>query len=322
MKNLSEVHTVKGQKFLLKVEASHDQPEYQKYEDLRFEIWEEPDDKMSGTRNMVCENYFNDGSALFIAAYVSKKNGEFIEDKEHFVGFSYGFVGVEDKNVGFRDPDNLVYYSMYLGVKDTYLKYGLGIHIKEFQKKMLLDIFGVGTASCTFDPLTGINAYRNIHFFGMDVVDYKVAHYGSFGGRLNREDVPCDRFCVYWRLKEEVQRPEIDIHKLLDNDHLVLSSEIREVEGKGGRVSLVVPKELNCDLEKEFLFIEIPYDFYTIIRATDVLDETTRKIPLDWRLKTRKAFLTLLERGYKIVDFLSIEHEKRIRDFYVLKRIE
>ncbi len=295
---------------------------YQKYEDLRFDIWEEPNDKMSGTRNMVCENYFYDGSALFIAAYAADKDGTFIEDEKYFVGFSYGFVGVEDKNVGFRDPDNLVFYSMYTGVRNTYLKNGLGILIKEFQKKMLLDIFGVGTASCTFDPLTGVNAYRNIHFFGMDVVDYKVAHYGSFGGRLNRDDVPCDRFYVYWRLKKDIQRPEIEIQKLLDGDHLVLSSEIREVEGKDGCVSLAVPKDLNCGLEKELLFIEIPYDFYTMVRATDVPDETIRKIPLDWRLKTRKAFLALLEREYKIIDFLSVRQEKRIRDFYVLKRIE
>jgi len=322
MKNLSKVHTIKGKKFLLKVETSHDHSDYKKYEDLRFEIWEEPNDELPGTRNMVCENYFNDGSALFIAAYVADEEGTFFEDDEHFVGFSYGFVGVEDKNVGFRDPENLVYYSQYTGVKGAYLTYGLGIHIKEFQKRIMLDIIGVGTVSCTFDPLTGVNAYRNIHHFGMDVVDYKVAHYGLFGGRLNREDVPCDRFCVYWRLKEEIQRPEIEIHKLLDNDHLVLSSEIREVKGKDGQVSLVVPKELNCDLEKEFLLIEIPYDFYTMISATDVLDEKTRKIPLDWRVETRKAFLTLFERGYKIVDFLLIQHEERIRDFYVLKRIE
>ncbi len=322
MRNLSEVHTVKGKSFLLNVETSHDQLEYQKYDDLRFEIWEEPKDKMSGIRNMVCENYFNDGSALFIAVYVAEENDEFIEDKEHFVGFSYGFVGVKDKNVGFRDSDNFIFYSMYTGVKDVYLNYGLGILIKKFQKKTLLSIFGVSTVSCTFDPLTGINAYRNIHFFGMDVVDYKVDHYGSFGGRLNRVDIPCDRFYINWRLKKDIRRPEIEIHKLLNNGHLVLSSEIREVEGKDRRVPLAVPKDLNCGLEEEFLLIEIPYDFYTMVQTTDVPDETIRKIPLDWRLKTRKAFLALFERGYKIIDFLSIEHGKRIRDFYVLKRIE
>ncbi|MCJ7582702.1 MAG: hypothetical protein MUP98_19470 [Candidatus Aminicenantes bacterium] len=322
MKNLEEVHLIKGKKFLLKVETSHDHSDYLKYEDLRFEIWEEPNDEMPGPRNMVCENYFNDGSALFIAAYAADEDGKFIEEDGYFVGFSYGFVGVKDKNTGFRNRDNLVYYSQYTGIKDAYLKYGLGIHIKIFQKKIMLDIFGVDTVSCTFDPLTGVNAYRNIHHFGMDVVEYKVAHYGSFGGRLNREDLPCDRFYVYWRLKKEVQRPEIEIHKLLKNGHLVLGSEIQEVEGKDGRTPLDVPIEMNTNLEKELLLIEIPYDFYAMIRETDVSDETIRKIPLSWRLETRKAFLSLLKRGYKIVDFLPVQFEERIRDFYVLKRIE
>jgi len=149
-----------------------------------------------------------------------------------------------------------------------------------------------------------------------------VAHYGSFGGRLNRLDVPCDRFYLYWRLKEEIQTPEIDLHKLLNKDHLVLSSELREVDGKDGRVSLVVPKDLNCDLKEDVLLIEIPYDFYPILRATDVPDENIKNVPLDWRMDTRKAFLALLERGYKIVDFLPVQIEERIRDFYVLKRME
>ncbi|MFC2166668.1 hypothetical protein ACFLQZ_01735 [Acidobacteriota bacterium] len=322
MKSLEELLTIKGKKFLLKVETSHDHPDYQKYEDLRFEIWEEPNDEMPGARNMVCENYFNDGSALFIAVYSVDENGGFNQNEGHFVGFSYGFVGVEDKKIGFRNPNNLVYYSQYTGIKDAYLKYGLGIHIKEFQKKIMLDIFGVNTVSCTFDPLTGINAYRNIHHFGMDVIDYKVAHYGSFGGRLNREDVPCDRFCVYWRLKEESQKLEIEILKLLDSDHLVLSSVIKEVKGKEGRIQLAVPKDLNCDLEKESLLVEIPYDFYALLSATDVSDEKIRNIPLSWRLETRKAFLALLDRGYKIVDFLPVQVEERIRDFYVLKRLQ
>ena len=322
MNNLSEVHTVRGKKFLLKVETSHEHRDYQKYEDLRFEIWEEPHDRMPGTRNMVCENFWNDGSALFIAVYAADTGDTFIEDEEHFVGFSYGFVGVEDKKIGFRDPDNLIYYSQYTGVKEAFLKFGLGFLIKEFQKKIILDIFGVGTVSCTFDPLTGVNAYRNLHYFGMEVVDYIAAHYGSFGGRLNRADVPCDRFYVYWRLKENIQRPDIDIHNLLDNDHLVLSSDIREVEGKDGRVFLPVPKELNYDLERGVLLIEIPVDFYTMIRTTDVHEKTTRQIPLDWRMQTRKAFQRLMEHGYKIVDFVPVQSEKRIRDFYVLKRIK
>lgn len=320
MESLTEVHRIKGKRFLLKVETSHNHADYIKYEDLRYEIWEEPKDRMPGPRNMVCENYFNDGSALFIAVYAAEEHEDFKEDSSHLIGFSYGFIGVGDKKIGFRDLRNLIYYSQYTGVKGEFQEYGLGILIKEFQKKALLGIFGVPTVSCTFDPLTGVNAYRNIHHFGMEVVRYNVAHYGDFGGRLNRMDVPCDRFYVLWYLKKEIQRPEVDMRDLLHSGRLVLSSEVKEVEGKSGRISLDVVENLNCELDSDFLLLEIPFDFYSILRETEMPDEATRNIPIDWRLKTRKAFLSLLERGYRIIDFRHIQWENRKRDFYILNK--
>jgi predicted GNAT superfamily acetyltransferase len=39
-------------------------------------------------------------------------------------------------------------------------------------------------------------------------------------------------------------------------------------------------------------------------------------------METRKAFQTLFEQSYKVVDFLPVQIEERIRDFYVLKRLE
>jgi predicted GNAT superfamily acetyltransferase len=320
MMDLSEVHSVKGKRFLLKVETSHNHPDYLKYEDLRFEIWEEPNDKMPGPRNMVCENYFNDGSALFIAVYAADEKGEFKEDDESFIGFSYGFVGVENKATGFRDPNNLIYYSQYTGVREEVQEYGLGILIKAFQKKAILEIFGINTISCTFDPLTGVNAYRNIHHFGMHVVGYKAAHYGGFGGRLNRMDVPCDRLYLHWYLKQDIQRQEFDWEALLDAGYLVLSSEIREIQGKGGPVPVEIAKNLRTDLHGEFLLIEIPYDFYSMLRETDVPGGETRNIPIDWRLKSREAFQSLLERGYNVVDFQPIQYKDRTRDFYLLQK--
>ena len=50
-------------------------------------------------------------------------------------------------------------------------------------------------------------------------------------------------------------------------------------------------------------------------------DARVRRIPLDWRLGTRTAFLTLFGRGYRVVDFLSAGDNPR-RNFYVLKREE
>ena len=282
---MTEIQNIKGKKFLLKVETSHNYPDYRKYENLRFEIWEEPDDQMPGPRNMVCENYFNDGSALFIAVYIEDDKGLIRESEKNFVGFSYGFVGVGDKEIGFRDPDNLVFYSQYTGVKKGVEEYGLGILIKEFQKNILLTEFGVDTVSCTFDPLTAINAYRNIHHFGMEIADYHEAHYGEFGGRLNRKDIPCDRFYALWHLHEDVRRPSVDAAALLEEKRLVLSSVVQEVEGKNGMISLEIAQEVIFDLNENPLLIEIPYDYYKMLRETDVADEKTRAIPWDWRQK-------------------------------------
>lgn len=319
MKELDKIIQVKGKKFLFKVDKSSNASDYTKYEKLRCDIWGEPADTLPGERNMACENFFHEGSALFIAAYVENAQGQFVEDEDHFIGFSYGFVGVEDKDLAFRDMDNLLFYSQYVGVKEDFQRYSLGIQIKEFQKECLMEIFGVFKVTCTYDPLTGVNAYRNIHHFGMEMKEYRESCYSLFGGYLNRTDVPCDRFSLLWDLRREVRRPDYDAQSLLAAKNLALSSRRIEVEGRSGRVTLEVVKDISLDLDQEFLLVEIPYDFYRMLRETDVIQAEVRQIPLRWRMKSREVFQTLFKRGYKIIDFRGIEREGRKRDFYILK---
>lgn len=320
MKDCDQIQEVRGKRFLFKVEKSAQASDYKKYERLRYEIWGEPTDTLPGERNMVCENIFHEGSALFIAVYVEDEKGEFREDESHFIGFSYGFVGVEDKEIAFRNRENLLFYSQYTGVRPEFRSYGLGIRIKEFQKKCLMEIFGIHRITCTYDPLTGINAYRNIHHFGMDVVEYREACYGIFGGYLNREDVPCDRFFLFWDVRKEIKRPAYDLENLLASGHVALESEIVEVKGRNGRVALEVVRKVNLDLDTEFLLVEIPYDYYRMLHETDVPQKKVRSIPLDWRLKSREVFQTLFRRGYRIIDFRVTGRDDRKRDFYILQK--
>lgn len=320
MTNLEAIHEVKGRRFLFKVETEDEPGAYLKYEDLRNEIWEEPDDKMPGGRNMMCENFFHVGSSLFIGVYVEEEKGHFIEDRKHLIGFSYGFVGVKNKERGFRDSENLQFYSQYTGVKEDFYHFGLGVLIKEFQKEKLRDVFGIFTSTCTYDPLVGVNAYRNIHKLGMDVVEYKEAHYGEFGGKLNRLDIPCDRFYLSWDLRKEIHRPDYDLEALIDSNFCVIRSELIKIEGKKGPVDLEIVGDTNLSLDEEFLLVEIPYDFYLMLRETAGADDKVRHIPLEWRMVTRKAFQQLFQKGYKILDFRLFQKDKRKRDFYVLKR--
>lgn len=321
MKELEVIRLAKGKKFLFKVETSRNQDDYRKYEELRYKIWEDPDDNLAGTRNMICENYFNDGNFLFIGAYVEDEHGRFNLDTEHMAGFSYGFVGVENKEIGFRALDNLLFYSQYTGVRKDFFNYGLGILIKDFQKKILLEVFGIYTVTCTYDPLTGVNAYRNIHRFGMEVIKYREAYYDGFSNKLNRADVPCDRLCLSWDLKREVQKPLYTLERLVDKGHLAISSDIWEVKGRSGPVKLEVVSRINLELNKEFLLVEIPVDFYNMLIETDVVDDKVRRIPLDWRMESRRVFQTFMGRGYKVIDFRYIQEKGRRRDFYVLGKM-
>jgi predicted GNAT superfamily acetyltransferase len=320
MKEFEKIHTIKGKNFLFKVESSDQPRDYQKYEELRNEIWGDPEDNMPGARDMMCTNFLYDGSCLFIAVYVESKSGAFKQDREHFVGFSYGFVGIKDKKVAFREADNLQFYSQFVGVRRDFQLYGLGILIKQFQRDKLMEILGIYAVTNTFDPLTGINAYRNIHHFGMDVVEYRDAFYKDFLGLLNRADVPCDRFLIFWDLKKDIQRPEYELERLIDSGHIALEAGIEEIKGRSGALKLEVVKDLNLNLDHEFLLVEIPVDFYRMLRETDVVDSKVRSIPLEWRMKTRQAFKTLFKRTYKIIDFRLVKKGRNKRDFYILKR--
>ncbi len=320
MKGLEKVLEIKGKKFLFRVEESGDHRDYLKYEELRNEVWAEADDNMAGSRNMKCENFLHEGSSLFIGVFSEADGGGFQQDKEHLVGFSYGFVGIKDKNIAYSDPGNLRFYSQYTCVRKDFENLGLGVRIKEFQKEILVQIFGIHTVTCTYDPLTGVNAFRNIHYFGMDVADYREAYYGRFGGLLNRLDIPCDRFFVTWDLKGKVRRSEFDLNSLIESGCLAVEAEMTAVKGRSGPLELETVKNVNLDLNSEFLLIEIPVDFYRMLRETDIEDEDVRNIPLEWREKTREAFKTLLQRGYRIVDFKKVKRDNRVRDFYILKK--
>ncbi|MGD8539850.1 MAG: hypothetical protein PVI66_14130 [Candidatus Aminicenantes bacterium] len=320
MKNLEITHEIGGKRFLLQVETSHDTADYIKYEEIRNEIWNEPMDHFACVRNMAAENYFNEGSSLFIAAYVEDESGGFTRDYRHMTGFSYGFVGIKDKKAGYKDLKNLAFYSQYTGVKEEYQNIGLGVSIKEYQKAVLKEVFGVFTVFCTFDPLTGINAYRNIHHFRMDVVEYREDCYADFTGKLNRLDVPADRFFVSWDLARGSQKPQYDINELFKSGKSVIRTEVQKACGKTGPISLDVVTGVNLSLENELLLVEIPYDFYSMLQKTDVSDTRIREIPVVWRYKTREAFQALFRRGYSILDFRYVQADGRKRDFYVLSK--
>ena len=318
MSALERTVAVRDKRFLLRVETSRDPEDYRIYEDLRNEIWDFPDDHLAGTRNMMCENVFHEGASLFIGAFAEAPGGGFEVDGKHLAGFCYGFVGVCDKAIGFRDPANLRFYSQYAGVRRAFQSYGLGILLKEHQREMVLDILGVSAMICTYDPLAGINAHRNIHHFGMDVLEYRVATYGEYGGLLNRLDVPTDRFLMSWDLERTSGRLDYDFEAALSAPQTIIAG-LRGVKGKSTELELEIVEGTDPDAAGDPLLVRIPLDFYRMLQETDVADGDVRRIPVDWRMATRAVFQGLFSRGYRVVDFRKAGG-RASANYYVLSR--
>jgi predicted GNAT superfamily acetyltransferase len=311
--------TVRGRRFRLKVETSSNAADYAKYDDLRETVWGFPEDHLAGTRNMMCESYLHEGSSLFIGAYAEAAGGGFGEGVSPLAGFAYGFVGVKDKGVAFKALDNLWFYAQYTAVSPEYQGFGLGTAIKEFQGEVVRDDLGVFEVVCTYDPLTGVNAYRNIHHFGMRVLDYRVATYGEYGGLLNRLDVPTDRFFMSWDLRGGEKRPALNLDDVRRDGKEVLMVETVAVAGKTRTVEVERVRGVDLGGDSPFWIVRIPADFYVLLRETDVPDSEVRRIPLDWRMATREAFQGLFGRGFRVVDFVKVLGLRSL-NAYLLRR--
>jgi predicted GNAT superfamily acetyltransferase len=213
-----------------------------------------------------------------------------------------------------------MFYSQYAAVRPDIRGEGLGIALKRFQAGLVRDQLGIRFITCTFDPLVGVNAYRNIHVFGTEVLDYKDACYADFGGRLNRPDIPCDRLLVSWDLERTPPSHEYDLRLLLERGHNLIKTEAVRVRGRSGPLVLDTVSGVLSPGIPDPVLIEIPFDFYALLEETAVRDEVIRRIPLTWRMRIREAFHAAMASGFRVTDFRTLVSAGRKRDFYILER--
>jgi predicted GNAT superfamily acetyltransferase len=321
MDKLDKVVRAGGKAFLLRIETSAESRDYEKYETLRNEIWGFPADNLPGPRNLMCENFLHDGGALFIGAFVLREGGDAVPDGASFAAFSYGFVGVKDKDIAFKKCENLRFYSQYTGIRPEFRGFGLGAAIKEFQREKVRGLLGINTITCTYDPLTGVNAWRNVHHFGMEVEEYRASTYGEYGGLLNRLDVPSDRFFMTWDLSRPAAAGESPWASAFAEDLGVVRCREEVVAGRSGPLELEVLTGVEVEPEAEIVFARVPRDFYRMLRETDVDRHEVREIPVRWRAGTRRLFQALLAGGYAVADFFSTPGPHP-GNYYVLRRTD
>lgn len=225
------------------------------------------------------------------------------EPEDGLVGFVFGLTGTRDGRP--------VHWSHMLAVREGYRGRGLGRRLKEHQRRLLLEA-GIGEALWTFDPLVARNAHFNLNRLGARVVDYAPQMYGRTGSRLH-EGLGTDRFVVAWDLEaydpeerdDAAGRPRPPAGRPRAAGGPARSPDGLPVGGASDAGAF--PRADDGGDLPPVVRVEIPSDVHAV-RDEDP-DEAAR-----WRERTREAFLSGLDAGYRITGFVPGPD----RGFYVL----
>ena len=176
---------------------------------------------------------------------------------DELVGFVFGITG-------FRGGER-VHWSDMLAVAPEYRGRGLGVRLKRYQRRELLDR-GVQRVLWTFDPLEARNAHLNLNRLGAIAREYRRDLYGRSDSPLHA-GIGTDRLVAEWLIASD------RVARLLD----------------GGGAEGAWEAETD-PVFREAVGIEIPADIQALKR--DDPDEAAK-----WRERTRRAFETAFGDG-------------------------
>lgn len=234
--------------------------------------------------------------------------GAFAEKR--LVGFVFSFLGFHESTEGCL----LKHCSHMLGVHPEFRDAGIGKALKCYQREFVLRQ-GLTLITWTYDPLLARNAHLNIARLGAVCNTYLVDFYGALADGLN-VGLPTDRFQVDWW----ITTPRVTGHLQSDptsrpglKAHLAAGARLINPSRVPGQpvppADTVLP-----DLLPATTLLEIPTDFLTL-KSADPAGA------LQWRLSTRRVFLALFDRGYKVTDFIY-QPGPPARGLYVLSRTD
>jgi predicted GNAT superfamily acetyltransferase len=218
-------------------------------------------------------------AVLMIARKVGGVVAGALDERGHLLGFVFGLTGYTEGRP--------VHWSHMLAVRDTARGAGLGLRLKLFQRRLLLEN-GVTTARWTFDPLVARNAHLNLNRLGAVVVDYVEDMYGDSNSPLHA-GLGTDRFVVEWHLAD----PAVE----------------RAIAG-GARPDFAPFADAPIAAADRALpaaprvRIEIPADIHAVLARAP--GEAAR-----WRTGTRRAFRWYLSNDYRVAAFRHTHHSAR-----------
>jgi predicted GNAT superfamily acetyltransferase len=230
-------------------------------------------------------------------------------DGDKMVGVLIGLIGTD---IAVKDRPamaNLLIASKRMVVLPEYRSGGIGYRLKLAQRDAAIRQ-GIRLVTWTFDPLQSKNAHLNLRKLGGISKDYQINAYGTRDETGLSRFGWSDRLKVQWwvthrRVEERLhgQRADVKLPQYLDAG-AVLVNPTTTVDG-----TTVYAEDYNR-VGSSFALLEIPRDF-------DTIASTEPQIARGWQQHIREAFVSLLNGGYFVSDFLTDSLEGRDRAFYL-----
>jgi len=210
------------------------------------------------------------------------------DTKGQLVGFIFGMTGVQNGEV--------VHWSDMLAVKPDLRNSGLGVRLKDYQRKALLTK-GIRKMHWTFDPLESKNAYLNLNKLGATSKEYIRDIYGQTDSPLH-SGIGTDRLVTTWILDSPrtIERIQGEGHNS-EAAQKVRHLSVFEVEKKHG---LIRPMQPNLNLAVPAVSIPIPLSIQS-------LKKESLELAVEWRVAVRNALITYIKEGYEVTDLLRRE---------------
>lgn len=163
---------------------------------------------------------------------------------DEIVGAVYGFAT--------REPH--VLHSHYMAVEPRWRRNGLGVELKQRQRRWCLDR-GITHMRWTYDPLQLANAHLNLRVLGCVGVSYHVDYYGHLGG-INGS-LPSDRLMVSWDLRDGATKPHAEVAVDVPP---ATPADIAESNDAALHARLLVRRELDARVSAGWTVVDVDRD--------------------------------------------------------------
>lgn len=232
-------------------------------------------------------------------------------DGNDMVGVLVGFLGTSERDSDRPAMANLQIVSKRMLVLSEYRNSGIGYNLKLAQRDFALKQ-GVRLITWTFDPLMSINAYLNVRKLGVMCNLYLPNYYGVDNDSGLATLGSSDRLLAEWwvttnRVEERLfgQRGALSLKQYLEAETTIINPA-RPFDD-----TFMQPNDAVAMTSGVMALLEVPTNY-------DRMIELQPKLAQKWREHSRDTFLTMLQTGFIVTDFMRETYQGRKRAFYLL----